>query len=97
MTMTPIENRQFWENEEKKLDELVNKAMWPGGQKAVDLLAKRNKQPPRELIQKLIDPGTYFFELSSIAGFRRELSRALRMFIAGGLSPVSEKSTATGP
>jgi 3-methylcrotonyl-CoA carboxylase beta subunit len=67
--MTVNENRQFWENEEKKLDELVNKAMWPGGQKAVDLLAKRKKQPPRELIQKLIDPGTNFFELSSIAGF----------------------------
>jgi 3-methylcrotonyl-CoA carboxylase beta subunit len=66
--MTSIENRQFWENEEKKLDELVDKAMWPGGQKAVDLLAKRNKQPPRELIQKLIDPGTSFFELSSLAG-----------------------------
>jgi len=63
------ENRSFWENEEKKLEERQYQATWPGGQKAVDKLAKKNKQVARQLIEKLIDPGTYFFELSLLAGF----------------------------
>lgn len=62
-------NRSFWEAEEVKLDELVQKATWPGGDKAVDRLAKANKRPVRDLIQGLTDPGTDFFELSRIAGF----------------------------
>ena len=69
MTDNMAENRLYWENEEIKLDELVYQAMWPGGEKAVDKLVKQNKRPVRELIQKLIDPGTEFFELSRIAGF----------------------------
>lgn len=63
------ENRFFWESEERKLDERVHEAVWPGGQKAVDRLAKQGKQPVRDLIQLLIDPDTPFFELSRIAGF----------------------------
>ena len=62
-------NRTFWESEEKKLDERISEATWPGGQKAVDRLAKQGKQPVRDLIQLLVDPGTPFFELSTIAGF----------------------------
>ena len=71
MNMTDIraENQSFWEKEEKKLDERVLEAMWPGGDKAVDRLAKQGKRPVRELILKLIDPDTQFFELSHIAGF----------------------------
>ncbi|MFU8770023.1 MAG: acyl-CoA carboxylase subunit beta, partial [Desulfotignum sp.] len=45
------------------------KAVWPGGQKAVDALAKRGKRPVRELIADLIDADTPFFELSLLAGF----------------------------
>ena len=67
--MTDINNRAFWENEEKKLDERVYQAMWPGGEKTVARLAKQGKRPVRELIGNLIDPGTVFFELSRIAGF----------------------------
>ncbi len=63
------ENRSFWENEEQKLEERRYQAAWPGGQKAVDKLAKKNKQVARQLIEKLIDPGTQFFELSMLAGF----------------------------
>ncbi len=63
------ENRSFWENEEQKLEERRYQATWPGGQKAVDKLAKKNKQVARQLIEKLIDPGTQFFELSMLAGF----------------------------
>ncbi len=43
--------------------------MWPGGEKAVSHLKKQGKKPVRELIGLLIDPGTQFYELSSIAGF----------------------------
>ena len=64
-----MDNRTHWENEEKKLDELVYRATWPGGEKAVAKLAKQGKRPVRELISNLIDPGTDFFELSRIAGF----------------------------
>ena len=63
------ENRSFWENEELKLAERQYEATWPGGQKAVDRLAQKNKRPVRELINELIDPGTTFFELSMLAGF----------------------------
>ncbi len=69
MTDTGIENRLFWENEEKKLDERLHMAMWPGGEKAVASLAKTGKRPVRELIHELVDPGTEFYELSRIAGF----------------------------
>jgi len=64
-----MENRAFWENEELKLDQLVYEASWPGGEKAVERLAKQGKQHVRQLIEKLIDADTDFFELSRIAGF----------------------------
>lgn len=69
MTTSNASNRQFWEQEEQKLDELVEKAFWPGGKEAVEKLAKQNKKPVRDLIRQLIDPGTDFFELGRIAGF----------------------------
>jgi 3-methylcrotonyl-CoA carboxylase beta subunit len=69
MSDNKAENRRTWENEEKKLDELVQQAVWPGGDKAVERLAKQGKRPVRDLISYLIDPGTMFYELSRIAGF----------------------------
>lgn len=51
MTDNMAANRSHWENEEKKLDELVYQAMWPGGEKAVNKLAKQGKRPVRELIE----------------------------------------------
>ncbi len=63
------DNRTFWEDQEKQLENMRKKAVWPGGQKAVDTLAKRGKRPVRELITDLIDPDTLFFELSMLAGF----------------------------
>jgi 3-methylcrotonyl-CoA carboxylase beta subunit len=63
------DTRAFWENEEAALLARQHEAIWPGGQKAVDTLAKRNKRPVRELIADLIDPDTLFFELSLLAGF----------------------------
>lgn len=69
MTDARMENRAFWENEELKLDGKAYEAMWPGGEEAVKRLAKQGKQPARELIRKLVDPDTEFFELSRLAGF----------------------------
>ncbi len=69
MTDTRAENRAFWENEELRLDGRVYEAVWPGGEEAVKRLAKQGKQPVRELIRKLVDPGTEYYELSRLAGF----------------------------
>ncbi|MFN2357153.1 MAG: carboxyl transferase domain-containing protein [Desulfotignum sp.] len=63
------DNKAFWEQQELELEEWRQKAVWPGGQKAVDTLAKRGKRPVRQLITDLIDPDTLFFELSMLAGF----------------------------
>ena len=64
-----VTNREHWLNEEQKLAERMQKAMFPGGQKAVEKLARQKKQPVRDLITKLIDPGTVFLELGTLAGF----------------------------
>ncbi|MGO9622694.1 MAG: acyl-CoA carboxylase subunit beta [Desulfobaccales bacterium] len=69
MTDFAGQNRAHWEKEEQQLDELVQQAIWPGGGKAVQRLVQQGKQPVRDLIGKLIDPGTEFFEFSRIAGF----------------------------
>lgn len=63
------DNRTFWEAQETELEQRRYDAIWPGGQAAVDKLAKRGKRPVRDLINDLIDPGTPFFELSTLAGF----------------------------
>ncbi len=63
------QNRAFWEKEEEKLDALVRQAIWPGGEKAVQRLVAQGKEPVRDLVGRLIDPGTEFFEFSRIAGF----------------------------
>jgi 3-methylcrotonyl-CoA carboxylase beta subunit len=63
------ENREHWLNEEKKLEEMIGEAIFPGGHKAIEKLAGQNKQPTRNLIGKLIDQGTSFFELGTLAGF----------------------------
>jgi 3-methylcrotonyl-CoA carboxylase beta subunit len=85
MTNNRNENRSFWENEEKKLDERVHQATWPGGQKAVDRLKKQGKRPVRELIERLIDPSTNFFELSSIAGFGMNYPGSIDDVPCGGI------------
>ena len=55
-------NRAHWVAEEKKLDERVRQAMWPGGDKAVErLAASRGKRPVRQLIDQLVDGDTPFF------------------------------------
>lgn len=69
MTDKSMANKLFWQEEERKLEERRDAARWPGGEKAVQRLAKQGKRPVRELINYLIDPGTTFYELSMLAGF----------------------------
>ncbi len=69
MTDTHTTNRAHWLNQEHLLAQQVHRAVWPGGQKAIDRLAAQGKLPVRMLIDQLIDPGAFFFELSQIAGF----------------------------
>ncbi len=63
------ENQEHWTNEEARLEARRYEARWPGGQEAVDKLAKRGKKHVRALVDDLIDPGTQFYELSLLAGF----------------------------
>jgi 3-methylcrotonyl-CoA carboxylase beta subunit len=63
------QNRKFWEEEESRLDALALAAEEPGGGEAVLRLARQGKQPVRDLIRKAIDPSSFFFELSRLAGF----------------------------
>ncbi len=63
------ESRTFWKEQEEQLEAKRQEAIWAGGQKAVETLAKRKKKPVRQLIADLIDRDTQFFELSMLAGF----------------------------
>jgi 3-methylcrotonyl-CoA carboxylase beta subunit len=69
MSTTAEENRAYWLAEEEKLDARAAMARDAGGPKAVERLARQGKKPVRDIIAKLIDTGTEFFELSRIAGF----------------------------
>lgn len=96
MSDARAENRAFWENEELKLDQRVYEAMCPGGEAAVQRLAKQGKQPVRQLIQKLIDPGTEFYELSRLAGFGMHYPDVDDV-PCGASSRASARSMAIGP
>lgn len=63
------ENREHWLREEEALARRVEDARNPGGPKAIEKLARQNKQPVRDLIQKLIDPDSPLLELGVLAGF----------------------------
>ncbi|MHC1742473.1 MAG: hypothetical protein AB9873_05510 [Syntrophobacteraceae bacterium] len=51
------------------MDALEREAMWPGGEQAIASILKRGKQPVRDLIRKLLDEGTEFYELAHLVGF----------------------------
>jgi 3-methylcrotonyl-CoA carboxylase beta subunit len=68
-TPFPTANREHWLAEEQRLAERMQEAMFPGGDQAIEKLAQQQKQPVRQLIEKLVDPGTSFLELGMLAGF----------------------------
>ncbi|MBW1980277.1 MAG: propionyl-CoA carboxylase [Deltaproteobacteria bacterium] len=79
------ENREHWLKQEELLEERVQQAINPGGQQAIARLAKQGKQPVRELINALIDPGSEFFELSIVAGFGMNYPGGITDVPCGGL------------
>jgi len=83
-------NRQHWHAEEQLLDELVQKAVMPGGAAAVERLAKQSKQPVRSLIEKLIDPGETFYEFSRIAGFGMDYPDVMDVPCAGIVTGIGK-------
>ncbi len=62
-------NQKHWLKEEENLYEMWGKAYNAGGEKQLKHLEKQGKQPVRQLIGQLVDPGTDFLELSKGAGF----------------------------
>ena len=62
-------NLEFWKEKDKEILVHRDEAYNVGGQKQVDRLAKQGKVTPRELLAKLIDPGTDFFEIGLDCGF----------------------------
>ena len=62
-------NIKRWEEQDAVLMKHREEAYNIGGEKQVERLAKQGKQPMRDLIKKLIDPGTEFFELGLDAGY----------------------------
>lgn len=79
---TARENRDHWLKEEEGLYAHRQEAYDVGGQKQLDRLAKQGKKPVRHLIDRLIDPGTEFFEVGIDAGF--EIGYPEQPHIPGG-------------
>ncbi|PIZ21285.1 MAG: propionyl-CoA carboxylase, partial [Deltaproteobacteria bacterium CG_4_10_14_0_8_um_filter_43_12] len=82
MDKTAMENRDHWLKEEEGLYAHRQEAYNVGGQKQLDRLAKQGKKPVRHLIDRLIDPGTEFFEVGIDAGF--EIGYPEQPHIPGG-------------
>ena len=64
------QNFEFWAARDKELLMRREEAYQVGGQKQIDRLAKQGKIPVRQLIDRLIDPDTDFFELGLEAGYQ---------------------------
>ncbi|KAJ6385719.1 hypothetical protein OIU77_028826 [Salix suchowensis] len=62
------QNSKAMEGLISQLQSHINKVLAGGGEEAVKRNIKRNKLLPRERIDKLIDPGSSFLELSQLAG-----------------------------
>jgi 3-methylcrotonyl-CoA carboxylase beta subunit len=63
------ENYEFWLQQDQELLKRREEAYNVGGQKQIDRMAKQGKMTVRELIARLIDPDTDFYELGLDAGY----------------------------
>ena len=77
-------NRQQIELLEKRL----NRAYQGGGEKYVERHRSRGKRLPRERIERIIDPGTAFVELSPLAAHELYDGRAFSAGIVTGIGIV---------
>ncbi|MBN8530456.1 MAG: methylcrotonoyl-CoA carboxylase, partial [Alphaproteobacteria bacterium] len=62
-------NKAYHEGLLKELQERLAQVKLGGGEKALSLHRSRKKMPPRERIEKLLDDGSPFLELSSLAAW----------------------------
>ena len=62
-------NLEFWTARDEELLKHREEAYMVGGQKQVDRLVAQGKMTVRQLIDRLIDPGTELFELGLDAGY----------------------------
>ncbi|MBI2957203.1 MAG: propionyl-CoA carboxylase [Chloroflexi bacterium] len=75
-------NEEHWKAEEAKLLAHRQEAYDVGGRSQAERLSRQGKKPVRQLISKLIDPGTTFFEVGLDAGFH--IGYAEQSHIPGG-------------
>ncbi|KDP42267.1 hypothetical protein JCGZ_01591 [Jatropha curcas] len=71
-----------------ELQSHISKVLEGGGEAAVKRNRSRNKLLPRERIDKLIDPGSSFFELSQLAGHKLYEDALPSAGIITGIGPV---------
>jgi acetyl-CoA carboxylase carboxyltransferase component len=62
------QNQAFHLNLSNELQARLQEVQWGGGTQVIEGLRKQGKLPARERIEKLVDPGSQFLELSSLAG-----------------------------
>lgn len=74
----------------KNFEDAKNKALQGGGQKAIERHTKRNKKLlVRERIDKLLDKGSHFLELSQFAGLDLEYGDVPCAGVVSGIGEVS--------
>ncbi|KAK2569525.1 Methylcrotonoyl-CoA carboxylase beta chain [Acropora cervicornis] len=74
----------------KNFEDAKNKALQGGGQKAIERHTKRNKKLlVRERIDKLLDKGSHFLELSQFAGLNLEYGDVPCAGVVSGIGEVS--------
>lgn len=64
-----IENDQYYSSLVSQLEQRKAQAELGGGKASQERLKERGKLTARERIQEIIDPGSYFMELSPLAGY----------------------------
>lgn len=85
-------NLEFHNSSVDKLKSLVSNAFEGGGAKAVESQAKRGKLTARARIEKLVDPGSKFLELSTLAGHELYEDHVPSGGIVTGIGIISGRS-----
>ncbi|MDN6387267.1 MAG: acyl-CoA carboxylase subunit beta, partial [Corynebacterium sp.] len=79
-------NRQSMEDKLGEIREAYESAFSGGGEKSLERLRSRDKMTPRERIDSLLDQGSPFLELCTMAGFGTDF--AVGGSVVGGIGTV---------
>lgn len=85
------QNKEYLASEVKKLKAEVKNILNGGGEKARDRHISKGKLLPRDRIEKLIDPGSPFLELSQFAGYHLYEDDVAAGGIITGIGRVSDR------